>query len=207
LADTRKKVVVILAVLLTSAATISLILAISRYVGFLSNPEGWQQGLVFRVDPPEVTTGGVKVRVVSRGEATEGISSLLVSTFWVFELSVANAAEGPVDVDFDRVMLRVGAREMRALSTEEALRLFNERMTGAYASATARREHKQVLDQFQKRKLGVARVFPGYTRESLVFFQPHPDPPASAELKVLGIREAGGDPAAPVVFHLSRPRG
>jgi len=207
LADTRKKVVVTLAVLLTSAALVSLILAISRYVGFLSHPEAWRYALVYRVEPVGQVAAGLRVRAVSLGDGAEGVSSLLASAFWIFEVTVENVSGGPVDVDFDRVTLGFGGREERALTAEAALGLFNERMTGAFASASARREYQRVLDLLQNRVLGVTRVFPGYSRASLVLFQPHPDPPAAAELKLYGIRAAGGDPAPPVAFHLSRETG
>jgi len=200
----RKKVVLVLTVLLTSAAAVSLILATSRYVGILKHPEAWRHGWVFGVEPSRVDVDGLTVSVTPLGGGTEGVSPLLVSTFWIFEVAVENGASGPVDVDFDRITLRMGEREVVALPTDAVLRLINERMTGAYTSGAGRRGNREVLDQLQDRKLGVARVFPGYERKSLVFFQPHPDPPATGDLRVYGIRWVEGGPVGPLDYRVSR---
>lgn len=200
----RKKVVLVLTVLLTSAAALSLILATSRYIGILRHPETWQHGIVFGVEPPQREVGGIRVSVTPVTGDTEGVSPLLAGTFWLFEVTVENGADRPVDVDFDRITLKVGEREVRALPTDAVLRLYQERMTGAFTSAAARRGNREVLDQLQDRKLDVARVFPGYTRKSLVFFQPHPDPPEVAALKLYGIRWAEGDPVAPLAYRVFR---
>jgi hypothetical protein len=199
-----KKLVLVLTVLLTSAAALSLILATSRYIGILRHPESWQRGDVFRVEPPLVDVAGIRVSVTPVTGATEGVSPLLLSTFWLFEVAVGNGAESPVDVDFDRVTLQVGEREVRALPTDAVLRLINERMTGAFSSGAARRGYQQVLDQLQARKLDVTRVFPGYTRKSLVFFQPHPGRPDVTDLKVYGVRWAGGKPVTPLSYRVIR---
>lgn len=204
----RKKVVLVLAVLLTSAAALSLILATSRYVGILSHPEAWKRGLVYQVvEAPDPSLAlGVAVHVSFVGGEAPEVSPLLVSTFWIFEVSVVNEADKPVDVDFDRFTLRVADREVWALPTDAVLRLFNERMTGGYAAAAARRGHSEVMEQLRDRKLGVARVFPGYSRTSLVFFQPHPEAPDEAELRWHGVKWVGGGPVAPLTFHLRRDR-
>jgi hypothetical protein len=202
----RKKVVLVLSVLLTSAAALSLILATSRYIGILRHPEAWQRGVVFRVEPGATEVGGLKVSVTPVTGETEGVSSLLVSTFWLFDVAVENGASRPVDVDFDRITLKVGEQEVRALPTEAVLRLFNERMTGALTSGAGRRGSQEVMDELQDRKLDVTRVFPGYTRKSLVFFQPHPEPPDAAELKVYGLRWANGDGVAPLSYRVSFSR-
>lgn len=202
----RKKVVLVLSVLLTSAAALSLILATSRYIGVLRHPEAWQRGVVFQVEPGATEVGGLKVSVTPVTGDTEGVSPLLVSTFWLFEVAVENGASRPVDVDFDRITLKVGQQEVRALPTEGVLRLFNERMTGALTSGAGRRGSQEVLDQLQSRKLDQARVFPGYARRSLVFFQPLPDLPDGAELKVYGLRWAEGDAVAPLVYRVTRAR-
>lgn len=200
----KKKIVLVFTVLLTSAAAVSLILATSRYVGFIKHPESWRHGLPYRVVPPETEVSGLVVRVAPLGGETKKVSPLLVSTFWIFEVEIVNQAEHPVDVDFDRVTLRVDDREVRALTTDAVLRLFNERMTGGYGAASARRGHKEVLEQLQKLKRGTARVFPGYSRSSLVFFQPHPDVPEQAEFTLRGIRWAERDPLEPLVFQVYR---
>jgi len=198
----KKKIILVLAVLLTSAAALSLILAISRYVGFLKDPEAWRDRFAYRVEPSEQVTGEVKVRVLALGGATGEVAALLTSTFWIFEVRVDNESDRPVDVDFDRVTLRVGEREVRSLTTDGVIRLFNERMAGAFTSAAARRGHRQALDQLEGRKLEISRVFPGYHRESLVFFQPHPDLPEQVEMTFLGLRQAGGGELAPLTFHV-----
>lgn len=200
----KKKIVLVFAVLLTSAAALSLILATSRYVGFLRHPEGWRQLLAFQVEPPRVDVAGLTVEVTPVwGESVE-VSSLLVSTFWIFEISAANTGDTPVDVNFDRVTLRVTDREVNALSTDAVLRLFNERMTGAYGTAAGRRGYQEALEQLQAREFGVSRVFPGYTRKSLVFFQPLPEIPDKAELTLRGIRRVGGREEVSVGFGLRR---
>jgi hypothetical protein len=200
----KKRIVLVLSVLLTSGAALSLILATSRYIGILRHPEAWQRGVVFRVEPSQTNVGGIRVSVTPVTDATEGVSPLLASTFWLFEVAVEDGASRPVDVDFDRITLAIGGQEIRALPTDAVLRLFDERMTGAYASGAARRGGREALDQLQNRKLDVARVFPGYTRKSLVFFQPHPEPPDQAELKLYGIRWADGDPVAPLAYRVYR---
>ncbi|HEX9897685.1 MAG TPA: hypothetical protein VGC81_00580, partial [Candidatus Methylomirabilis sp.] len=200
----QKKVVLVLTVLLTSAAVVSLILATSRYVGILKHPETWRRGTVFQVEPRRQEVGGLEVSVVPVLETAEGVSPLLVSTFWIFEVAVANGASGPVDMEFDHVTLLVGDQEVRALPADAVLRLFNERMTGAFTSAAARRGYRQALDQLQARMLGVTRVFPGYSETSLVFFQPHPDLQEAAELKVYGVRQVEGGPVSPLSFRVSR---
>lgn len=200
----RKKVVLVLSVLLTSAAALSLILATSRYIGILRHPEAWQRGDAFRVEPPQIEVAGIRVAVAPVTGETEGVSPLLSSTFWLFEVAVSNGAGRPVDVDFDRFTLQVGEREVRSLATDAVLRLLNERMTGAFTSGAARRGYQEVLDQLRDRKLDVTRVFPGYTRESLVFFQPHPGRPDEAELRLYGIRWAGGDPVTPLSYRVLR---
>jgi len=200
----QKRLVLVLSVLLTSAAAVSLILATSRYIGILRHPEAWQRGVVFRVEPPQTDVGGIRVSVTPVTGEIEGVSPLLVSTFWLFEVAVEDGASRPVDVDFDRITLKIGGQEIRALPTDSVLRLFDERMTGAYTSGAARRGNREVLDQLQDRKLDVARVFPGYARKSWVFFQPHPDPPKEAELKLYGIRWADGDPVAPLAYRVFR---
>lgn len=200
----RKKLVLVLSVLLTSAAAVSLILATSRYIGILRHPEAWQRGDVFRVEPPQIEVAGIRVSVTPVMGDAEGVSPLLLSTFWLFEVVVGNGAESPVDVDFDRITMQVGGKEVRALHTDAVLRLFNERMTGAYTSGAARRGYQQVLDQLQDMKLDVTRVFPGYTRKSLVFFQPHPGRPDEAELRLYGVRWAGGDPVTPLSYRVIR---
>jgi hypothetical protein len=200
----QKKVVLVLTVLLTSAAVVSLILATSRYIGILRHPEAWQRGALFQVDPRQREVGGVAVSVEPVSVTTEGVSPLLVSTFWIFEVTVANGASGPVDMDFDRITLHVGDQEMRSLAADAVLRLLNERMTGAFTSAAARREYRQTLDQLQARKLDVTRVFPGYTGKSLVFFQPLPDLGGDAVLKVYGVRPVEGGPVTPLSFRVSR---
>jgi hypothetical protein len=204
MAGKQKKVVLGLTVLLTSAAALSLILAVSRYIGLLQHPETWQRGMVFRVEPRQLDVGGVTVSVDPVTAATEGVSPLLVSTFWIFEVTVENGASGPVDMDFDRVTLHVGDQELRSLEADAVLRLLNERMTGAFTSAAARRGYRQSLDQIQARKLDVTRVFPGYTGASLVFFQPLPDLEGDAELKVYGVRPVDGGPVTPLSFRVSR---
>lgn len=201
-----KKVVLVLSVLLTSAAALSLILATSRYIGILRHPEAWRLGAVFQVEPVTTEVGGLKVSVTPVTGETKKVSPLLVSTFWLFEVAVENGASRPVDVDFDRITMRLGEQEVRALPTEAVLRLFNERMTGAFTSAAGRRGSQEVLDQLQSQKLDVARVFPGYARESLVFFQPHPDPPDAAELKVYGLRWADGDVVKPLTYRVTLSR-
>lgn len=200
----RKKLVLVLSVLLTSAAALSLILATSRYIGILRHPETWQRGDVFRVEPPLIEVAGIRVSVTPVTGAADGVSPLLLGTFWLFEVAVGNGAESPVDVDFDRFTLQVGEHEVRALPTDAVLRLFNERMTGAFSSGAGRRGYQEVLDQLQARKLDVTRVFPGYTRRSLVFFQPHPGQPDAADLKFYGVRWAGGDPVTPLSYRVSR---
>jgi len=204
MAGMQKKVVLVLTVLLTSAAAVSLILAASRYISILQHPETWQRGLVFQVEPRRLDAGGLTVSVDPVTAATEGVSPLLVSTFWLFEVTVENGAKGPVDVDFDRITLLVGDQEMRSLAADAVLRLLNERMTGAFASGAARREYQRSLDQIQARKLDVTRVFPGYTGKSLVFFQPLPDLEGEAELKVYGVRPVEGGPVTPLSFRVSR---
>lgn len=200
----KKKIVLVFTVLLTSAAAVSLILATSRYVGFIKHPESWRHGLPYRVEPSEKNVSGLIVRVAPVGGETEKVSALLVSTFWLFEVEVVNQAERSVDVDFDQVTLRVEGREIRSLTTDAVLRLFNERMTGSFGTAAGRRGQREVLEQLQKQKLGVDRVFPGYTRTSLVFFQPHPEVPEQAVLTLRGIRWAGSDLLPPLAFHVYR---
>lgn len=200
----QKKVVLVLTVLLTSAAAISLILATSRYIGVLQHPEVLQRGALFQVEPRQREVGGIAVSVAPVSGMTEEVSSLLVSTFWLFEVTVANGASGPVDMDFDRITLEVGDQEVRSLPADAVLRLLNERMTGALSSAAGRRGYRQALDQLQARKLDVARVFPGYTGESLVLFQPLPDLEGEAELKVYGVRPVDGGPVTPLSFRVSR---
>jgi hypothetical protein len=200
----QKKVVLVLTVLLTSAAVVSLILATSRYIGILQHPETWQRGALFQVEPPRQEVGGVTVSVAPVSITAEGVSPLLVSTFWIFDVTVTNGASGPVDMDFDRITLHVGDQEMRSLAADAVLRLLNERMTGAFASGAARREYRQSLDQLQARKQGVTRVFPGYTGESLVLFQPLSDLEGGAELKVYGVRPVDGGPATAMSFRVSR---
>jgi hypothetical protein len=201
-----KKVVLVLSVLLTSAAALSLILATSRYIGILRHPEALQRGSVFKVERGATEVEGLKVSVTPVTGGTQGVSPLLVSTFWLFEVAVENGASRPVDVNFDRITLKLGEQEVRSLPTEAVLRLFNERMTGAVVSGAGRRGSQEVLDQLQNRKLDEARVFPGYARRSLVFFQPHPDVPDAAELKVYGLRWADGDVVAPLVYRLKAVR-
>jgi hypothetical protein len=198
----KKKIVVVLTVLLTSAAALSLITATSRYIGFLQHPETLQPLRVFQVSPPHVEVVGVTVQVSALGPNTEKVASLLRSAFWVFEVSVVNGGDTPVDIDFDRVTLQIGDREVKALMTEEILRLFNERMTGAYSTSAGRRGHHEALDQLQVRAPGVARVFPGYARDALVFFQPHPEFPTEALLTLHGIRKVGSREDVPVMFRL-----
>jgi len=200
----QKKVVLVLTVLLTSAAAISLILATSRYISILQHPETWQRGALFQVEPRQREVGGVTVSVAPIAGTAEGDSPLLASTFWLFEVTVANGASGPVDMDFDRITLQVGDQEMRSLAADAVLRLLNERMTGAFSSAAGRREYRQTLEQLQARKLGVTRVFPGYTGKSLVLFQPLPELEGVAELKVYGIRPVEGGPVTPLSFRVSR---
>ena len=200
----QKKVVLVLTVLLTSAAAISLILATSRYIGIFQHPETWQRGALFRVEPPRQEVGGLTVSVAPVPSTTEEVSSLLTSTFWIFEVTVANGASGPVDMDFDRITLHVGSQEVRSLPADAALRLLNEPMTGAFTSAAARREYRRSLDDLQGRTRGVTRVFPGYTGKSLVLFQPFPDWGGEAEMKVYGIRSVEGGPVAPLSFRVSR---
>jgi len=204
MAGMQKKVVLVLTVLLTSAAAVSLILATSRYVSILQHPETWQRGALFRVEPRQIEVGGVTVSVAPVSGTTEEVSPLLASTFWLFEVTVENGASGPVDMDFDRITLQVGDREVRSLAAAAVLRLLNERMTGAYASAAARREYRQTLDELQARKLDVTRVFPGYTGASLVLFQPLPDLVGEAELRVYGVRPVDGGPVTPLSFRVSR---
>ena len=198
----KKKIVVVLTVLLTSAAALSLITATSRYIGFLQHPETLQPMRVFQVSPSHVEVVGVTVQVSALGPDTEKVASLLRSVFWVFEISVANGGDAPVDINFDRVTLQIGDREVKALKTEEILRLFNERMTGAYSTSAGRRGNREALDQLQVRVPGVARVFPGYVRNTLVFFQPHPEFPAEALLTLRGIRKVGAREDVPVMFRL-----
>ena len=200
----QKKVVLVLTVLLTSAAVVSVILATSRYVGILRHPEVWQRGTQFQVEPRQREVRGVKVSVSPRMETAEGISPLLVSTFWIFDVAVSNGASGPVDMDFDRITLHVGDHEVRALAADAVLRLLNERMTGAFSSSAARRGYREALDQIQARMLGVTRVFPGYTQASLVFFQPYPDMDGAADLKVYGLRSVEEGPVSPLSFRVSR---
>jgi hypothetical protein len=107
-------------------------------------------------------------------------------------------------MDFDRITLHVGDQEVRSLAADAVLRLLNERMTGAFASAAGRREYRQTLDQLQARKLDVTRVFPGYSGSSLVFFQPLPDLEGDAELRVYGVRPVEGGPVTPLSFRVSR---
>jgi len=204
MAGMQKKVVLVLTVLLTSAAAVSLILATSRYVSILQHPETWQRGALFRVEPRQIEVGGVTVSVAPVSGTTEEVSPLLASTFWLFEVTVENGASGPVDMDFDRITLQVGDREVRSLAAAAVLRLLNERMTGAYASAAARREYRQTLDELQARKLDVTRVFPGYAGASLVLFQPLPDLVGEAELRVYGVRPVDGGPVTPLSFRVSR---
>ncbi len=200
----KKKIVLVLAVLLTSAAALSLILATSRYVGFLQHPEAWRQLRAFQVLPPQAEVEGLTVQVVPVwGPATE-VSSLLVSAFWVFEVSATNHGDAPVDIDFDQVTLKVGDREVNALATDAVLRLFNERMTGAYGTVAGRRGYQKALDQLQAREFGVVRVFPGYARKALVFFQPHPEFPDEAEMTFRGIRRVEDRGEVPLVFRLHR---
>ncbi|MFQ5508065.1 MAG: hypothetical protein ACE5FN_01875 [Leptospirillia bacterium] len=203
----KQKVVLVLTVLLTSAAALSLILATSRYLGFLQNPDSLDRGAAYRVESGASAVENVLVRVRSVTGSDEGVSPFLVSIFWVFEVSVVNSAGEPVDVDFDRITLRVQQREVRAMDTGSVLRMFNERMTGAFAAASARRGQQEVLDQLQAKKLGVTRVFPGYSRTSLVFFQPHPDAPDEAVLTLSGLRWARRGPVAPLEFRLRRVEG
>jgi hypothetical protein len=200
----QKKVVLVLTVLLTSAALVSVILATSRYVGILKHPELWDRGTLFQVEPRQREVGGIEVSVSPLTGTAEGLSPLLVSTFWIFDVAVLNGASGPVDMDFDRITLHVGDQEVRALPADGVLRLLNERMTGAFASAAGRRGYRQALDQLQARKLGVTRVFPGYTETSLVFFQPHPDMEGEADLKVYGLRSVEEGPVSPLSFRVSR---
>lgn len=200
----QKKVVLVLTVLLTSAALISVILATSRYVGILKHPELWQRGTQFQVEPRQREVGGVRVSVSPILGTAEEVSPLLVSTFWIFDVAVSNGASGPVDMDFDRVTLHVGDQEVRALAADAVLQLLNERMTGAFTSAAGRRGYRKALDQIQARKQGVARVFPGYTEASLVFFQPHPDMGGEADMKVYGLRWVEEGPVSPLSFRVSR---
>lgn len=200
----QKKVVLVLTVLLTSAALVSVILATSRYVGILMHPEVWQRGTQFRVEPGRQEVGGIEVSVSPIMGTAEDVSPLLVSTFWIFDVAVSNGASGPVDMDFDRITLHVGDHEVRALSTDAVLRLLNERMTGAFSSGAARRGYRQALDQIQARKRDVTRVFPGYSQASLVFFQPYPDLEEAADLKVYGLRSVEEGPVSPLSFRLSR---
>ena len=200
----KKKIVLVLAVLLTSAAALSLILATSRYIGFIQHPEVWEQRSIFQVVPPQLKSAGITVRVASLGGETDKVPPLLGSIFWIFEVVVDNHGDAPVDADFDRVTLRAGEREFRALDTQAVLRLFNERMTGAYATAAGRRGHREALDKLQGVRLGVSRVFPDYTRRSLVFFQPHPEMSGEVLLTLHSIRSVRGEQLAPLRFRLLR---
>jgi len=200
----NKKIVVVLAVLLTTAAALSLITATSRYIGFLRHPETLQPLQAFQVEPPSAEVAGVTVQVTALGPDTEKVASLLRSVFWVFEVSVANNSDTPVDVSFDRVTMQVDDREVKALATDAVLRLFNERMTGAFSTSAGRRGYREALDQLQARGSGAARVFPGYDRVALVFFQPHPEFPKEALMTLRGIRQVGAREDVPVVFRLHR---
>jgi len=198
----KKKIVVALTVLLTTAAALSLITATSRYVGFLRHPETLQPLRAFQVEPPFAEVAGVTVRVTALGPDTEKVTSLLRSVFWVFEVSVVNDSDTPVDVSFDQVTMQVNDREVKALTTDAVLRLFNERMTGAYSTSAGRRGYREALDLLQARGSGAARVFPGYHRVSLVFFQPHPEVPKEALMTLRGIHRVGVREEVPVVFRL-----
>ncbi len=203
----KKKIVLVLAVLLTSAAALSLILATSRYVGFLRHPEALHQLRAFQVSPVSAEVEGLTVRVLPLWGDTANVSPLLVSVFWMFEVSVANDGVSPVDVDFDRVTLAVAGREVNALAVDAVLRLFNERMTGAYGTAAGRRGYQQALDQLQAQGARVTRVFPGYTRKTMVLFQPHPGFPEDADITLRGIRTVRDRRELPLTFHLHREAG
>lgn len=196
----KKKIVLVFAVLLTSAVVLSLILAITRYVGFLKAPDEWGQRFSYQVLPDEQQHEGVTVQVRYVGANDTSLSTLLTGTFWVFELTVDNVGDQLVDVDFGRARLELGGREVRCLSQAEALRLLQERTTGAMASGAGRRGYSAALDQLEERQLGLARVFPGYARTSLVFFQPHPEAPEELSMRFEGIRNVDGDEMEPLTF-------
>ena len=141
----------------------------TRYAVILSVKQGSPAS---RMIPAVITQteGGIRVRARVLSERDTAYDVLLVTSFLIFEVEVENRGKDWIDLDHAQFFFQDGDRWIRPLSREEVSSAITGRFIGTSLSPSGTGRQMSLIQKADEGMLDTARIFPGFQRKGLVFF-------------------------------------